>query len=324
MPDSEDRDDGNGAVSARPFWSGTISFGLVSVPVNLLTATRSTRTSLRMVAPDGTPLRRRYFAIRDNRELSADEIVRGYEIEKDRFVLVEDDELERLAPERSRDIDLRVFVEVGNLDPMHFERAYYLTPAGESTKAYRLLASVMEEAGLAGIATFVMRGKEYLVAIIAENGILRAETMRFADEIRSPEQIGLPERVDPRPADVKRFERAIDALKKPRLAESELVDESAERLIALARKKRKKGEDVHRMKEEKGPSPQVIDLMELLQRSLQGEPVTTNGGSATDGDLEDLSREQLYERAKELEIPGRSGMNKDALIAAISRERGAA
>src|SRR5207248_7073669 len=107
--------------------------------------------------------------------------------------VVTDEELERLAPEKSRDIDLRRFVEAEAIPPMYFERSYFLVPAGGSAKAYRLLAATMEETHRAGIATFVMRGKEYLVAILSENGILRAETLRFSDEIRSPEDVGLPE-----------------------------------------------------------------------------------------------------------------------------------
>jgi DNA end-binding protein Ku len=253
-------------------WSGTISFGLVSVPVNLMAATRTDRTSLRMVSSKGTPLKRRYFTTRDDKELEWEDIVRGYEVEKDRFVVVEDDELERLAPERSRDIDLRVFVDAADLDPIYFNRAYYLTPAGESTKAYRLLAQVMEETGRAGIATFVMRGKEYLVAITAENGILRAETLRFVDEVRSPEEIGLPKPSRAEPGDVKRIERKIEARNAPRLDTSEMKNLSEERLLKLAKKKRRAGVDVHEDKEkaEKRGGGEVIDLMEMLQRSLKG------------------------------------------------------
>lgn len=264
-------------------WSGTISFGLVSVPVNLMAATRTNRTALRMVSPDGTPLKRRYFTTRDDKELEWDDIVRGYEIEKDRFVVVEDDELERLAPERSRDIDLRVFVDASELDPVFFNRAYYLTPAGDSTKAYRLLAHVMEDTGRAGIATFVMRGKEYLVAITAENGILRAETLRFVDEVRGPKEIGLSEPRKAKPADVKRFERKIESREAARLDTSELENRSEERLLKLARKKRRTGKDVHKGKvdEEGKGGTEIIDLMEMLQRSLQG------GDSGEDGKVDE-------------------------------------
>jgi DNA end-binding protein Ku len=272
-----------GVAEARPFWSGTITFGLVSIPVNLMAATRGQRVSLRMVSEEGTPLRRRYFSQADDRPLEWDEIVRGYEIEKDSFVVVDDDELERLAPERTRDIDLRVFVPGDQVDPRHFERAYYLTPAGSSTKAYRLLAQVMEETGRAGIATFVMRAKEYLVAILAENGILRAETLRFADEVRSPEEVGLPEFEKPKPVQIKRMEKAIAALAQPRLKKEELEDRSAARMEALVKRKLKKGEGVVRYTEPDdegaGESREVIDLMEMLQRSLSGAGESAGSGS---------------------------------------------
>lgn len=259
-------------IRARSFWSGTITFGLVSIPVELFPANRSERISLRMVSEDGVPLSRRYFCSKDGRELDRDDIVRGYEIEKDEFVVVTDDELEKLAPEKTRDIDLRRFVPASEIDPIHFERAYYLTPGGNSTKAYRLLAATMEETDRAGIATFVMRGKEYLVAIIAEQGILRAETLRFADEIRTAEDVGLPDPVKPKAAAVKKMSSAIAKLTKRTFSEDELVDEAAERLLKLVAKKEKSGEDVveARAGADVEPSEGVIDLMEVLRRSLAG------------------------------------------------------
>jgi DNA end-binding protein Ku len=264
-------DEGGGAV-ARSFWSGTITFGLVSIPVALYAANRTSRVSLRMVGPEGTPLNRRYFTSKDDRELDADDIVRGYEIEKDRFVIVDDDELERLAPERTRDIDLRQFVPVEDVDPRYFERAYYLTPAGQSNKAYRLLAQVMEETGRAGIATFVMRAKEYLVAIMAENGILRAETLRFADELRTPETVGLPEPAKPPAAEVKRMDREIGERIEEKLDTKDLVDRSADRLLKVVREKVRAGDDVVDAPEPRDAddSEGVIDLMEILKRRLQG------------------------------------------------------
>jgi DNA end-binding protein Ku len=314
---------------ARTFWSGTITFGLVSIPVALMPANRTERVSLRMVTPEGTPLSRRYFAPEEGKPLEADEIVRGYEVEKGRFVVVDDDELERLAPERTRDIDLRVFVKAEEIDPMHFERAYFLTPAGGSTKAYRLLARVMEETGRAGIASFVMRGKEYLIAILAENGILRAETLRFADEVRTPAEVGLPEPAKPDPAAVKEIAAEIAKRAEKTLDPAELEDRSGERLRALAERKRAAGEDVHRpdtaaaREEETG----VIDLMEVLKRRLEvsddGDerpaPRRSGGGAkqAAADALEELSKSELYERAKKQDIPGRSGMSRDELLRAL-------
>lgn len=276
-------------VQPRSFWSGTITFGLVSVPVELYPANRSQRVSLRMVSPAGTPLERRYFCPKEERALDWDEIVRGYEIEKDTYVVVTDDELEKLAPERTRDIDLRRFVPAADIDPMHFERAYFLTPGGNSTKAYRLLAATMEQTGRAGIATFVMRGKEYLVAILAEDGILRAETLRFADEVRTAADVGLPEPEKPAAAAVRKMEKAISSLSRARLDEKVLEDAASERLLELVAKKEKSGTDVVQAAVEPGhgSTDGVIDLMEVLKRSLQGragdEPVRAKRASGGRG-----------------------------------------
>jgi DNA end-binding protein Ku len=260
-------------IRARAFWSGTITFGLVSIPVNLFPATRPQRIALRMVDEDGTPLARRYVCEHHEKEkrLTWDDIVRGYEVANDEYVVVTDDELEALEPRKTRDIDLRRFVPLDQLDPKFFERGYYLTPDSETTKAYKLLAQVMEKNKRAGIATFVMRGKEYLVAIISENGILRAETMRFADEIRSPADVGLPERARLKTADVTRLEREIKKRVAAKLAPKELEDHYAERLLKLVRQKERRHEDVFDAPEEpvEEDEDSIIDLMEVLKRSLQ-------------------------------------------------------
>lgn len=327
MPELDDR-----AIRARAFWSGTISFGLVSIPVDLFSASRSGRVSLRMLSPDGTPLSRRYYDPETDREVPRDHIVRGYEVEDGEFVVVSDEELEALEPEKTRDIDLRRFVPRDQIDPRYFERAYFLTPAGNSTKAYRLLAATMERTSRAGIATFVMRTKEYLVAILAENGILRAETLRFHDEIRGPDQIGLPDPPKLKPARVREVESAVEKRTRKALDESELEDHYADRLLALVEKKRRKGVDVltaPAAHAEADGESDVIDLMEVLKRSLQGpetesrasSPRTRTGATSEDGtpDLDTLTRAELYERARERDIAGRSGMKKQDLIQALRR-----
>ena len=259
-------------VRARAFWSGTITFGLVSIPVNLFPANRSGGVAFRMVDGDGTPLARRYFCPRDDKPVDWDEIVRGFKLDDGDYVEVTDEELEALEPRKSRDIDLRRFVPAEQIEPIYFERGYYLTPGAESTKAYMLLAETMERAGRAGIATFVMRGKEYLIAIFAEHGILRAETLRFVDEIRSPEDVGLPDRPRLKPADVKKMEAAIKSHTSAKLAPTELQDEYAQRVLELVKKKERKDEDVVPAPAEPTEEEEVsvIDLMEVLKRSLEG------------------------------------------------------
>jgi DNA end-binding protein Ku len=340
----------------RPLWSGTISFGLVSVPVNLYPGNRPGGIGLRMLGPDGAPLRRRFFCPAENREVHPEHIIRGYPIGDDQYVVVRDEELEALEPQKSRDIDLRRFVPIEQIDPLYFERAYFLTPASDSNKAYRLLAATMERAGRAGIATFVMREREYLVAILAEGGILRAQTLRFHDELRTPEDVGLPARPEPERALVSEFAREVQKLNREDLDEDELRDRAAERLRKLAADKQREDIDVVALAEaEDEDSDAPVDLMSVIQRSLQAaqkasevsegsakrpraaarEPAVSRrrpapepkdrpaprGGekhsSGREADLRKLSRAELYERAQALEIPGRSGMTKEELLAAI-------
>jgi DNA end-binding protein Ku len=258
-------------AGGRPFWSGTLTFGLVSVPVSLFPATRSNRTSLRMLGPDGQPLARKYYAEKTGKDLDADEVVRGFEIDKEKFVIVTDEELERLAPEKTRDIDLKQFVPADSIPPIYFERGYFLTPAAGSQKAYKLLAETMDKSGLAGIATFVMRGKEYLVAIFSDHGILRAETMRFADELRSPSDIALPKKKEVTKATVTKFEKLIGTRSKKQFTPTKLADKQTDSLLKLVKKKEKKRENVVKVEDEVDTDRKVVDLVKILKQSLGGK-----------------------------------------------------
>lgn len=285
------------APGMRSFWSGTITFGLVSVPVSLFPATVRRRVSFRMLGPQGAPVERLYVCSKDEAELEADDIVRGYEVSKGKFVIVTDDELEAIEPRKSREIDLKTFVPREEIDPMYFDRGYFLAPAGGSNKAYRLLAEVMERTRRAGIATFVMRGKEYLVAILAENGILRAETLRFAEELRSPADVGLPKQTNAKPADVKKFETAITKKSGP-LNISLMVDAYAKRVEDLVAKKQKRKEDVVRVE---APAPEeeagtVVDIMEALRRSL-GQSSTARRAPAKRSSAKKSARKAPRKRA---------------------------
>jgi DNA end-binding protein Ku len=342
----------------RPIWSGTLAFGLISLPVSLFPANRGRPLSLKMVDPDGTPLARRYFCEKEGKALPADEIVRGYKLDDEHYVVVEDDELDSLAPERSREIDLRQFVRLDAVDPIYFERAYFLTPDEGATKAYRLLAKSMEDEQRAGIARFVMRGKEYLCAIVAEHGILRAETLRFHDEVRSPDMVGLPARKEPSKAALKRMQQAVKALATKKFDRAELTDDYIERLRAHVEKKLAAGRDVIRAPEEVAAAPSedsnVVDLMQVLKERLQGrappaddKPATSRRPGRTAGAesgsktrqkatphrpdrsagerpakasrLKQLSRSELYARAQKLDLAGRSQMSKTQLVDALSQ-----
>jgi len=241
------------------------------VPVSLFPANQSSRTPLRMLSSEGEPLARRYYSEKTERDLDADQLVRGYEIKKDKYVVVTDDELERLAPEKTRDIDLKRFVPADSIPPVYFERGYFLTPDKGSEKAYKLLAETMEKGGKAGVATFVMRGKEYLVSIFAEHGILRAETMRFPDELRSPADVGLPKKSKVSPAMVRKFETLISSKSKKQMSARKLEDEQTERLLKLVKKKSAHRKNVVEVETEKRAEGNVIDLMAVLKKSLAGK-----------------------------------------------------
>jgi DNA end-binding protein Ku len=267
------------AVPARTFWSGTITFGLVSIPVNLYAAVHARQTAMKMVDQKGRPLGRQYFSDDDDL-LTADELVRGYETKSGKVVVITDEELEAAAPEMTRDIELRQFVPIEQIPPTYFERPYVLLPSGKSTKAYNLLAATMERAKKAGIGSFVMRGHQYIAAILADGGVLRAQTLRLADEIRPPSDAALPKR----PKTVKaapKWAKAIASLKRDSIDVDELSDRYAEELHKLAESKHRKGEDVVRLgaataDEDEEGGGKVIDLMKALRESLgKGATVAT-------------------------------------------------
>jgi len=219
-----------------------------------------------MLGPDHVPLARKYFSQENGKNLDADQMVRGYQL-KGKYVVVTDDELERLAPEKSRDISLQRFVDRDSIPSIYFERSYFLTPGGNSEKAYHLLAEIVERSGKAGIASFVMRGKEYVVAIFAEKGILRAETLRFADELRSPEEIGLPKKKPLPKASVQKFERLI--ARKARLdLQKETKDVQTEELKKLVESKRSKGQDIVEVEPTASQDGKVVDIMDVLKKSI--------------------------------------------------------
>jgi DNA end-binding protein Ku len=267
VPDVDDGEESEGG-QARPFWSGLLSFGLVSIPVDLIPAHRSSGSTLRMLDADGTPLARRYYCPADEQEVDAAHLVHGHELANGKVVVVTDEELESLAPKKSREIDLRRFVDRDQIDPLYFERSYFLAPGKDSGKAYRLLSAVMEKSRRAGIATFVMRDREYLVAIFSDDGLLRAETLRFAAEVRSSAAIGLPKPVRVEPKLLQKLTRAVEGLEQKSWVSSEVVDAHAA-IRELAEKKYQKKKDVIEVGQGSSEGgAQVIDLMEVLRKSL--------------------------------------------------------
>lgn len=304
----------------RPTWKGTISFGLVSVPVRMYTAVRSHDVHFRQVhTTTKARIRRQRVDAETGEEVPADEIAKGYELGDGRYLLVDPDELARLDPEKSRTIDIQDFVEVGDIDPIYFDRPYYLTPDGEAAaRPYRLLVQAMQRADKAAVATFVMRTRQYLAAIRARDGVLVLSTMNFADEVIDPADLDVPELADVEVADreVEMAEQLIDNLLTDFDPEA-YHDEHQARIRELLESKAN-GEEVT-LPEAGEDRGEVVDLMAALEQSLRGaaEDGTTTSDSTASGDLASMTRDELYELAQERDVPGRSGMSKAELVDAL-------
>jgi len=177
---------------ARAIWSGSISFGLLNVPVKLYSAVARRGISLREIREsDGVRIRHRRVAEGTDEEVPFEKIVKAYEIAKDRYIPLAKSELEALAPEKSRAIEVKDFVDLEEIDPIYFDSPYYLGPAEGAERAYSLLARAMEGSGKVAIARFVFRNKEHLAAVRPSEGVLTLTTMRFADEVVHPPVVGV-------------------------------------------------------------------------------------------------------------------------------------
>ena len=263
-------------------WSGNIGFGLVSVPVKVVSATRSQDVRFNQLE-EGTGARIRYRKVSDatGEEVPAERIQKGYEIASGQYVVVEDEDLKALAPKASRTIEIEDFVDLDDIDPIFFENPYYLSPEPGASKAYRLLVEAMTQLRKVAVGRVVMRSKESLVAIRPLDGVLCLETMRYADEINSIDGV-LPEDVEdaePTQRELDMAKQLIDTLT-TEFDPTKYHDEYREQLLALIEAKAAGQEIVAEpMVEERG---KVVDLMAALEASLN------RAGRGGEGDEEEL------------------------------------
>jgi DNA end-binding protein Ku len=249
-------------------WTGSISFGLVTVPVRMISATRSLDVRFHQLEEGtGSRIRLRRVSEQSGEEVPNERIVKGYELEAGRYVVVEADELASLKPKATRQIEIEDFVDLADIDPVYFEQPYYLIPDKENAKAYRLLVDVMADLGKVAIGRFVLRSKEALVAIRPLDGVLVLETMRFADEVLAAdrEQPLAEPASEPsaREKDMaKQLVNSLTAVFDP----EKYHDEYREELLALIEKKAA-GEEIVAAPEAEEPA-KVLDLMAALEASL--------------------------------------------------------
>ncbi len=256
---------------ARAIWSGSISFGLLNVPVKLYSAVARRSIGLREIREsDGARIRHRRVAEGTDEEVPYDKIVKAFEVTKDQYVPLAKDELEALAPERTRAIEVQDFVDLEEIDPIYYDSPYYLGPADGAERAYSLLARAMEGSGKIAIARFVFRNKEHLAAIRPADGVLTLTTMRFADEVVPPSELDdvLPaEQPKVEKREIEMAEQLIDSLTR-RFDPGAYRDEYREQLLALIERKAE-GKDVLAAPEAAEPEPtRAPDLMAALEQSI--------------------------------------------------------
>ena len=318
---------------ARPIWNGAVNFGLVTVPVELYSATEDHSIHFRQFQR-GTSDRIRYRRVneRTGKEVDYADIVKGYEIDKGDYVIVEPEELDEIAPGRSRTIDIESFVDLDDIDPMFFQKTYWLAPAKEEFhRAYSLLLKAMDRTGKAGISKFVMRGKEYVAAVRAGNGVLILDTLHFAADVRDPkkELRKLPGKSESRGKELDMAMSLIESMAdewKPQ----EYRDTYTERVEKLIEDK-KAGRTVTPEDEPAQPT-KVVDLFEALSRSVKDRSGKSGrqGGTRKAGrkgerrkdgqppqDLTELSKSELDALAREFDIKGRSKLKRADLETAV-------
>ena len=258
---------------ARSLWSGTISFGLVSVPVRMVSATES--KELRFHFLDKSDLQPIGYdkVRRDTGEhVDSDDIVRGFEVEKGRFVPLEDEDLDRLDIELTKTIDICDFVDLDEIDPIYFRKAYYLEPQEGAETPYRLLVRALDETGKVAIAKVVIRNKQHLAALRPWNGVLVLETMYYADEVRQPEQVDGKARL--RKPEVEMAKSLVENLS-AKFDPAKYDDTYRKELLALLRAK-EAGKPLPEPEADSGG--EVVDLMAALRESVEKTQKKKSGG----------------------------------------------
>jgi DNA end-binding protein Ku len=300
----------------RAIWTGGVAFGLVNVPVRMYAAIDEQDLSFHLVhRKDGSRIRYEKVCKAEDKPVPNDEIVKGYDLGDGELVLLEPEDFEAAETETGKTIEIVAFVPEGEIDPISYERSYYVGPQEGAEKVYRLLVEAMERSGLVGVVRFVFHDRDHLGALRVRDGVLVLASMYFADEIRPSDDIrpSGKSKIDDRELGlaldlVGRFEGEFDY--------ESFEDRYRARLLAVIERKRKGGAVAAPAPEKPAAPP---DLLTALRESIErtkGARSRSNGGNG-DGRLEDQSLRELSERARELDIEGRSKMTKKELVRAI-------
>jgi DNA end-binding protein Ku len=277
-------------------WSGAITFGLVNVPVKMFTAVSPKDVHFHQLrASDGARIEYRKVGSTDKKEVEYKDIVKGYEIAPNQYVKIKPEELEALDPEKRNTIEIERFVHLDEIDPIYFERSYYLVPDKNASKAYALLQQAMAETGKVAIARMVMRDKEYTVALRGTGHAIGLSTLYYSDEVVPEKQLELPSAKDkPQKKELDMAIQLINAIS-GKFDATEYHDEYRERVMDLIHRKAE-GKEIVAQAAPKTPAPNVVNLMEALKASIADSMKRTKGGAG--GELSAHQRSKAKPRAK--------------------------
>jgi DNA end-binding protein Ku len=256
----------------RAIWKGSISFGLVNIPIALYPATRKEELKFRLLRrKDLSPVNYKRVAEKDGREVPWDEIVKGYEYEKGKFIVLNEKDFQRVDLEATQTVDIQDFVDLDEIDPMYFYKPYYLEPQKGGDKAYTLLREALADGEKVGIAKVVIKTRQYLAGVKALKDVLVLELMHFAEELADPEKLHVPKKT----AIGKREKEMAEALVKSMSAKwdpEKYRDDYREALMEVIEEKVESGgKEIEEKPKEKKPSTKVIDLVAVLQESLRAQ-----------------------------------------------------
>ena len=254
----------------RAIWKGSISFGLVNIPIALYPATRREELKFRLLRKsDLSPVNYKRVAEKDGKEVPWDQIVKGYEYEKGKYVVLKDEDFERVDLEATQTVDIQDFVDVDEIDPMFFYKPYYLEPQKGGDKAYALLRDALKRSKKVGIAKVVIKTRQYLAGVKPEDGALVLELMHFADELADTGKLHLPKKVEVGKRETNMAKSLIDSMS-AKWNPEKYHDDYREALMEVIEEKVEAGGKDIEEKPKKAPKPtKVIDLVSVLQKSLE-------------------------------------------------------
>jgi DNA end-binding protein Ku len=275
---------GNNGVMPKAIWSGSVSFGLVNVPVKLMTAQSPKDVRFNQLHDvDGGRINQKRVCSLDGEEVDYAHIVKGYDLGGGRYVIIEPEELRSIDPEASRTIDIEEFVDLADIDPIYYERSYYLVPDDRSAKPYALLAEAMAKTNKVALGRFVLRTKQYLTTLRAKDGVLVLSTMLYADEVTETSQLEVPtaEATKPSERELAMAEQLVQSLSTDFDA-SKYHDDYREKIMELIDRKAA-GEVITEAAQPTGTAP-IVDLMAALEASLAAARAGKNGKDGRDAE----------------------------------------